>query len=72
MLSGTELGNGGISTNNEPDQTGDESSPIINGNITDGSGLVNTPSSSSGIPTTAAGESGNQIVSDSSTTGKIK
>ena len=65
----TEFGNGsisgsnGINSNNEPNQTGDEFLPIINPNAPDGSGLGNTPSSGFGP---AAGESGNQIISDTS------
>ena len=75
--SGTELGNGGnfgsggINNNlhNETNQIGDEFLPLINSNITDGSALGNSPSSSSNA---AAGESGNQIITDSSSPGRWK
>ena len=55
-------GSNGINTN-EPNQTGDEFSPILIPNTPDGSGLGNTPSTGFGP---ATGESVNQIISDTS------
>ena len=63
---GLVSGSNGINTN-EPNQTGDEFSPILSPNTPDGSGLGNTPSSGFGP---ATGESVNQIISD--TSGKIR